>query len=150
MEDRACTFAWTIRAILDFGRTRHPRTVLWKILRVKQIRVALVGKSPLMLAMIEKILSNHDDIVVAARLPQATLHSRKLKNVDVVICVADPDDSGADEAAKPLLIPQDLPRKFLTIAADGRHGTICVLLQSLRSIDDLSPSSLVAGIREAI
>jgi hypothetical protein len=103
-----------------------------------------------MLAMIEKILAEHDDIDVAARLPQAALHSRKLKNIDVVICVADPDDGGADEAATPLLILQDLPRKLLTIAADGRHGTICVLLPCLRAIDELSASSLVAAIRKAI
>lgn len=103
-----------------------------------------------MIAMIEKILADHDDIDVAARLPRATLRSRKLKNVDVVIRVADPDDNVADEAAKPPRILQDLPRKLLTIAADGRRGTIFVLLPCLRAIDELSASSLLAAIREAI
>jgi chemotaxis response regulator CheB len=114
---------------------------------VKHTRVALVGKSPLMLAMIETILAGHDDISVSARMQQATLRSRKLRNVDVVICISEPQD-GTQQTQSVMF--RGVPRTLMTIAADGKRGTIGVLRPCFTAFDELSAQSLVAAIRQAV
>jgi hypothetical protein len=117
---------------------------------VKQIRIALVGMSQIMVEMIEAILAAEPDLVVAAKVANrfevtAALHRRR---IDVIIeCPATeaPGSTGQDLTIPELL--NDRPRKLLTIHQDGQDGSLWVLRPHHTAITGISAGSLVAAIR---
>ena len=113
---------------------------------VKRTRIVLAGMSSMMLNLVDRIITCHPDLHVAARVPaDDELRAAVRRSRADVLVLMHPDGGGLESSVEGMLWCR--PSKVLAIADGGRRGVLLRLRPHATVLDDLSADGLVDAIR---
>jgi hypothetical protein len=116
---------------------------------VKPFRILLASMPRMLIEMIARILANEPDFVIVGAIPECSdlTSAVRRSQADLLIVGQSSLPEAADVTA---VLSSSYPGKILTVAENGRCGTLHELTPHCETLADISATSLIAAIRRAI